>query len=79
MSKKKTAAELRRAARQLAKTAPRPTDRVVDTSGSNGTVLDVGAGVVKVEHDDGKIAYHPLGAVRKVTPTPPADGRSKKR
>lgn len=70
MPKKKTPSEFRRAAKQLAKAAPQKDDRVVDTSGSNGSVIGVAAGVVKVQHDDGKIAFHPLGAVRKVTPAP---------
>jgi len=70
--KKKTPAEFRRAAKQLAALAPQKDDRVVDQSGSNGSVIDTAAGVVKVKHDDGKIAYHPLGAVRKVNP-PPAE------
>jgi len=70
MSKKKTPAEYRRAAKQLAAKAPQKDDRVVDQSGSNGSVIGTAAGVVKVQHDDGKIAFHALGAVRKVNPAP---------
>lgn len=78
MPKKKTPAEYRRAAKQLAEKAPKKNDRVVDQSGSNGSVIGTAAGVVKVQHDDGKIAYHPIGAVRKVNPAP-ADTPAKKK
>ena len=68
MAKGKLPPSYRRAAKEIAKTAPTRNDKVVDQAGRTGTVLSVAGGMVKVKHDDGGTDIHPIGKVQKLAP-----------